>query len=425
MNILLATRLYSGFETSLEKKIWEPEGVPTIYNLINHLDNTYNLSIVFTSKDSGPTYSSKWKKKNDLNINLIGLKANIKVLAGIYYFPNFFSKKFSMILRDLRQSLCLIIQIFLKKPDLIYFDAANISIAYLTSILFPKKIIILRVLGVDPYLWSILKSKRLISRIYKFLFKGNFSAVIGTQDGSGTEFWLDKILNKKVPKYVLLNGVDSIINNNSTTNKELKIKKNNQKKIVILFVGRLEEYKGIRIFVQAVINTIQISNKNIQAIIVGNGSLYEDMLDLIKSNACSENFIFMKNIPHTKVLHFHTISDIYVSTNKDGNLSNANLEAINSNDCMIIPLPRKNEFIDIETESLIGNSVVYFNINDNNDLTNKILYLVNNPNIINNMKNKILKIKITFIKTWDERIEEELNILMEIYKKSLVRVNKY
>ena len=63
MNILLTTRLYSGFETSLEKKKWEPEGVPTIYNLINYLDNTYNLSIVFIAKDSGSTYRSKWKKK--------------------------------------------------------------------------------------------------------------------------------------------------------------------------------------------------------------------------------------------------------------------------------------------------------------------------------------------------------------------------
>ena len=35
MNILFVTRLYSGFELSLEKLVWNPEGVPTIYNLIN------------------------------------------------------------------------------------------------------------------------------------------------------------------------------------------------------------------------------------------------------------------------------------------------------------------------------------------------------------------------------------------------------
>ena len=35
MKLLLVTRLYSGFELSLKNLIWNPEGVPTIYNLIN------------------------------------------------------------------------------------------------------------------------------------------------------------------------------------------------------------------------------------------------------------------------------------------------------------------------------------------------------------------------------------------------------
>ena len=42
----------------------------------------------------------------------------------------------------------------------------------------------------------------------------------------------------------------------------------------------------------------------------------------------------------------HTLCDIYVSMNHFGNLSNANLEAINANDCMIIPSPQKHDGID-------------------------------------------------------------------------------
>ena len=37
MKLLLVTRLYSGFELSLKNLIWNPEGVPTIYNLISTL----------------------------------------------------------------------------------------------------------------------------------------------------------------------------------------------------------------------------------------------------------------------------------------------------------------------------------------------------------------------------------------------------
>ena len=72
------------------------------------------------------------------------------------------------------------------------------------------------------------------------------------------------------------------------------------------------------------------------------------------------NFQFLRNIPHNEVMQLHSISDIYISTNKDGNLSNANLEAISANKCMIIPHKRHKENIDIETELLLKDTVLYY-----------------------------------------------------------------
>ena len=43
-------RLFSGFETSLKQK-WLPEGVPTIYKLLESLQYKSNLTIFFTAKD--------------------------------------------------------------------------------------------------------------------------------------------------------------------------------------------------------------------------------------------------------------------------------------------------------------------------------------------------------------------------------------
>ena len=54
MSFLFVTRLYSGFESSLEKMNWKPEGVPTIYNLFDTIANKYDTSIIFTAKDLGP-----------------------------------------------------------------------------------------------------------------------------------------------------------------------------------------------------------------------------------------------------------------------------------------------------------------------------------------------------------------------------------
>ena len=89
MNILFVTRLYSGFEESLYKKVWKPEGVPTIYKLFNKLSLNHKLSIIFTAKDSGATYTSNWEETRDVDVKLKNLKADIKVLCGTKYFFSF------------------------------------------------------------------------------------------------------------------------------------------------------------------------------------------------------------------------------------------------------------------------------------------------------------------------------------------------
>ena len=207
MKILLVTRLYSGFELSLKNLYWEPEGVPTIYNLINKLSSKYNTSIIFTAKDSGITYTSEWNESKDKTLKLKNLNAKIKVLSGINYFSNLFPRKIAMIFRDIRQLFMTIKYIKYVKPQLIYCDSANVVIAFVLTKLYPKIPIVIRVLGVCSFWRSILESKRLVHRIYKLSFKGNFSSVIGTQDGSGIEYWFEEVLKKNVPRYVLLNGV--------------------------------------------------------------------------------------------------------------------------------------------------------------------------------------------------------------------------
>ena len=78
---------------------------------------------------------------------------------------------------------------------------------------------------------------------------------------------------------------------------------------------------------------------------------------------------------------------------------------------MVIPNPQIDKFIDIETEKLLGDAVVYYKVNDTDDLKNKILYLLNNPGKIQYFKNKISSSKLKFIRTWQERVDEEENIL--------------
>lgn len=408
MNILFVTRLYSGFEKSLYQKEWNPEGVPTIYNLFNKLSLKHKLSIIFTAKDSGSTYTSNWKEHTDVDLRLSNLNAEVKVLCGTKYFFSFIPRKLAMIMRDMRQLIKIYFCIRKINPDLVYFDSANVVIAFILTKLFPSKPIVVRVLGVCAFWRSITNSRRIVHRIYKFSYKGKFSAVIGTQDGSGIEYWFKETLTEDVPRYVLLNGVDRYKKSIKVFNKDK----------TILFVGRLEEYKGILIFLTAIINIFKENKHILNIVVVGDGTLYNRAISLCKESGYYNRFQFLKSIPHKDVLKHHLKSDIYVSANTDGNLINTNLEAISSNACMVIPNPQIDKFIDIETEKLLGDAVVYYKVNDIDDLKNKILYLLNNPNKIQYFKNKISSSKLKFIRTWQKRVDEEENIL-----ENLVRSN--
>ena len=75
---------------------------------------------------------------------------------------------------------------------------------------------------------------------------------------------------------------------------------------------------------------------------------------------------------------------------------------------------QKKKFIDIETYKLLGNAVTYYEVNNVNDLMEKILYFLENPNKILEFKNKISDSKLKFMRTWDERMIEEEEILKNI-----------
>ena len=185
-------RLYTGLENSLKAGVWEPEGVPTVYNFINRATKHYNLSLILTCKDSGKTYTSGWKEHLDKELTVAGLNADVIVLAGIRYFNRIFPRKISMILRDVRHLIKVIAFIYREKPDVIYCDGANVTFAYCLTKLFPQKPVVLRLLGICSFLRSLPSAKRLVHRLYKLAFKGKFATVIGTQDGTGTEFFLKK-----------------------------------------------------------------------------------------------------------------------------------------------------------------------------------------------------------------------------------------
>lgn len=420
MKILLVARLYSGFEESLIRRSWNPAGLPSMYNFINYFDKSSDLNIIFTAKDSGSTYKSQWKYKNDIIIKLPSFRNSVHVIAGINYFPAIIHRKIAMIFRDIRQALKILVIVRRVRPSIIYCDSANVIPASILTILSSRPVV-LRVLGACSYWWSIIDSKRLVDRVYKYAYLASFSLVIGTEDGSGMDAWFDNVLQKSTPRTTLLNGVSSKIYDGSTpldaSLKNIKRLKANDY-IIISFVGRLETYKGVSEFFSAAVSLINKNKYHLHFLVVGDGSLYADLLKTVHESGVDSSFTFFGSVEHRYINNIHSVSDIYVSTNYDGNLTNANLEAIANDQCMLIVDRSKHAYIDISTRKILGDSVLYFNAHPEGlYLRNELNKLLANPVDIDSHKSMIKHTKRKFVKTWDQRMQEEHVLLQNLVEK--------
>ena len=416
MKVLYVTRLFSGLETSFDSGVWAPTGVPTIYKLIEELDRKHKTRFIFSVKDSGVGYFSSWDKKKDYTSNVLGLSHSVKILTGIEFFPSWLNRKIAMVFRDIRQTLIIIREVVRFKPDVIYCDHASIITAAILARYQYRIPVVFRAMGVYPFMREALTPVNTVHRIYKWAYNSPFSLVICTQDGSGVELWLDNALGVGVKSKVLLNGVDKI----TTTrilDKKLKLisKKNN----VILFVGKLEKYKGCYEFIESILLLLKRKNTKVHALVIGIGSEQKQLTKLVEKAERIDNFTFIDRLSHDQILAAHKLGDIYVSMNHLGNLSNANLEAIQSDDCMVIPRPQPDIGVDVETNNLLLGAVVNVPINNPKKLSDSLYDLIHHKEKRLIMSKEISIKKQSFLWSWDERISAEMSLLENLLVSSV------
>lgn len=413
MRIFYLTRLFSGLEKSFSIKEWSPDGVPTIYKFIEKIDKQYEVYFYFTVKDSGKGYFSSWKNKPDTSFFIKGLNNKINIISGMNFFPKFMGRKIRIYLREIRQLIYITYKIFILKPDIIYCDNANVLIGGIVSRIQKKIPVVFRLMGVNNSMRQTLSGSEFYHFLNRWAYKSPFSLTICTQDGSGVEKWMKNALSKEQNVKILLNGIDNISGNININSKLNNLPSN---KIIIMFVGKLEKTKGCYEFVEAIINLLKNDNYNIHGLVIGRGTEENKILEIVTKQKVNKHFTFIKSLPHNEIMYAHSLCDIYVSMNHFGNLSNANLEAINANDCMIIPSPQKEDGIDDITSKLLGDAVVYAPINQFKILSNELSVLIKSKNEREILSKKINKIKNKFLWSWDERISTELRLLKDQIK---------
>jgi glycosyltransferase involved in cell wall biosynthesis len=408
MKILYVVRLFSGLEESFIQRKWKPAGVPTIYKMIEALDKgPFDLRLIFTCKDQGST----WRRRFDETFELKGLRNKVTVLAGECYFPTGL-RKIRRYLSEIRQiwRIWQFQQRF--RPDVIYIDHANLWAAGVLArhLNIP---VVLRIMGVYPIMREAVHGKGLKYALMAWAYRAPYSLVVCTQDGSGVETWLDTALDGRVARVSLINGV----------NIEKRVAPLDPRlidlpfpKTIVLFVGKLERAKGCYQFVEGFLSALEKQRESLHAFVVGNGSQAGGLRDIVAKHEAKDAITFIERLPHEQVREAQTRADIYISLNRYGNLSNANLEAMKAGRCMIIPASQPELGIDVITDQLVSEDAALRipNVDDTKALCNAILHLHRNPADRDQRGKEIAKAAMEFIPSWEERIATEIKILQRI-----------
>jgi len=128
-----------------------------------------------------------------------------------------------------------------------------------------------------------------------------------------TQALKDEMVKRGVPAQkieILPNGVVSDrfkpLDRNEKLAQELKI----ENKTVIGFVGSFVQYEGLEYIVDAVEILVNKGKKDIVALMVGDGAVWQEIVDRVEKKGLQEYFIFTGRIPHEEVEEYYSLVDI-------------------------------------------------------------------------------------------------------------------
>ena len=417
MRVIIITRLFSGLKGSFERSEWKPYGVPAIYKMIEEFNRRkLSLNVLFLCK----TEVEELNIKRIMKYSFIELPF-VKFTILPYYSLRFNSCKLKQIYNDIIQYI-LVLKLFrIRQYDLAYFDRSNIVLAAIFSFLGVKTV--LRFLGIAGFQRFTDKITSIIwSPLVYLSLKAPFSLVISTEDGSPKSFF-DNCLGKKTPCKILLNGVE----NNKSLLKDLRYSIRKKYKFtenypILLFVGRLTEDKGAKEFFDTLIR-LKNQTAEFYVICICGGSDYSIFSKKMSEAGMIHKVVFERFVEHQNISLYYDQSDIYISLNKLGNLSNTVLEAMQAGKCVIALGKDREKCTDESTEKLVPNDVVVRIDRKNivNDLTEKLADLINNPDKISVYSERMKGFAKDFLWSWDERVNYEMELLEMVAKGKTIK----
>lgn len=403
MKLLSLHRLNSGLRNSVRDGKWQPAGVPTVYKFIEALDNSaHDVQFCLAEKETGPDGT-----KNDQAVAVAGLSRPLHILTP----PSFVTRAPRRLVPHLVELAQLCKFYFLARraaPDIVYVDRSNV-LAGAVLARGSNCPVVLRVMGIAPDMHGMLDDFRPYSRLLRWAYRAPFALVIGTQDGSGCEHWFDRTLAPSVPRRILLNGVDRML----PANPPAALPAAKEGDMTVSFIGRLEELKGCDEFVEAILQLPADCAARIHGVIVGDGSRRQALETKAATATNGARLSFLGLLDHAAVGAVLNRSDVYVSLNRQGNLSNANLEAFSAGLCTIIASPVAGRDTDRETHRLFPEEVVLRLPRENevDALTATLVRLLRDPGERQRRARALAQRAAEILPNWKQRIDNEIALL--------------
>lgn len=227
--------------------------------------------------------------------------------------------------------------------------------------------------------------KRFISGLF---IKKNLSIYKQSKCFSKTEFVQKELKTNKINSILAPVGLDTTIipfldDNKNDTKTKLRIPLD---KKILLFVGRLEEYKDPLSIIEVIKNM-----SDSYAIVIGSGSLSNELVTKIKKEKLEKSFRLIEEIANKEIHNYYAIADYFLNFNKNEIFGMSILEAMYQG-CNAIaidaPGPR----------TIINNGIDGFIVEDVNNMRNIV---------IENKKcnSKLIKERITNNFTWDATVK--------------------
>ncbi len=405
MRVMVVSRLFSGFSDSLTTGTWRPKGQPAIYKLLEALAAAPDIDLisVFGCKDE--TAGKRFAGRRWANVDRLGVCAILpyrrrRGLAAV---------GLDTAWREITHAARCLWLYLRHRPDVIYFTNANFAIAALFARLGLGRVI-LRFMGMFPAEQALALSR---GGFVRWLYAAPFDHVVCTQEGSGAEWYLPRLLRPSVPLSILLNGVDR--DRPSPEQVEtLRASLGLTRRPTILFVGRLETMKGCVEFLDAALLVLKERPGAGQFVIAGSGSLKDTLLRRLEDAGRPGDIHLLDGLPHDSMPAVYATCDIYVSLNKHGNLSNANLEALAAGKCLVVLEGDPAAHIDQITESLLprecARRVSRADISRN--LADTLITLLDRPEQAAAHAAAARRLADKILIGWDERVSQEISIIL-------------